>query len=238
MDRECVKVGLVALNQNLPADPRSKVCWDFSLDNMKKCAECTQLFLDILGVVAMVDGDKLQSKQPANYLEQNRDYNGWTHDVNRNVVLVWDTFGKTVDCVVNAPGSFHDSTSSWWGGIYDHFENLPDGCKCCCDSAQFYTKGKLDGKLVKTKEEFKEGLIRSSYDQSLTHLRQCSEWGNNTWIGGFRRLRTPLPTDNQRRGLIMWSSIYLHNWRTETMERNQILTCFEHINEEEVELDD
>ena len=108
--------------------------------------------------------------------------------MNRNVVLVWDVFGKIVDAAINAPGTFHDSRSAWWCKIFDHCRDLPDGYKCCCDDA-FYTQGDLMNKLVKTKEEFREGMIRSNYDQQLTHLRQCSEWGNNVLTGTFRILK-------------------------------------------------
>ena len=130
---------------------------------------------------------------------------------------------------MNAPGNFHDSRSASWCNIYDHIAALPNNFKVVCDDA-FQTKGSLTGKLVKTKEHFRgEGHTWSCYDQSLTHLRQCSEWGNNILTGVFRRLRTNLPTDNVRRAYIMWSCILLHNWRTETVGRNQIQTYFDEI---------
>ena len=109
-------------------------------------------------------------------------------------------------------------------------ERLPEGFKCCCDDA-FYTKGNLTNKLVKMKEAYVEGMVRSEYDAQLTHLRQCSEWGNNTLTGVFRRLRTKLPTNNIKRAKIMWSCIFLHNFRTETVGRNQIKTYFNYIND-------
>ena len=205
-----------------------KVFWDRSEEHLSRCAERTKLFLDISGVVAMVDGDKLGSKSPSDHLLQNRDYNGWTKDVNRNVVLVWDVFGKIVDAAVNAPGTFHDSRTAWWCKIYDRCKDLPKGYKCCCDDA-FYTKGELMNKLVKTKEEFREGELRSNYDQQLTHLRQCSEWGNQVLTGTFRILKGRLPTDNVKRAKILWACIYLHNWRTETVARNQITTYFNNL---------
>ena len=75
-----------------------------------------------------------------------------------------------------------------------------------------------------------EGRERDSYDQQLTHLRQCSEWGNNVLTGVFRRLRsTKLPVDNVKRAKIMWSAILLHNYRTNNVGRNQIKTYFDNI---------
>ena len=85
------------------ASMEGKVFWDRSPTNLEKCASLTSQFLDIEGVVAMVYGNKLVSFEPANNILQNRDYNGWTKDVNRNLILVWDPFGKIIDAGVNLP---------------------------------------------------------------------------------------------------------------------------------------
>ena len=69
---------------------------------------------------------------------------------------------------------------------------------------------------------------------SLTYLRQCSEWGKNILTEVFRRLRSLLPADNMARALIMWSCIYLHNYRTEIIGRNQNRTYFDKLVDEEV----
>ena len=73
---------------------------------MEKMAARTAMFLDIPGVVGMIDGRKMSSLYPEEFLEQNRDYNGWTKEVNRNVVLLWDPYRKIVDAVVNSPRNF------------------------------------------------------------------------------------------------------------------------------------
>ena len=139
-----------------------------------------------------------------------------------------DPLGKIVDVGLNCPGNFHDSRMAAWCHVYNHILALPAPYKVACDSA-FNTSGQLEGKLIKTKEEYKEGKQRSSYDQSLTHLCQCSEWGNNGLTGVFRSLRGKLPTDNVQRGYIVWCCVLLHNWRTETVGRNQIATYFNSI---------
>ena len=227
--QDYIILGMQAIVDALSSNDKAKVYWDRSIRGMKEAAKRTAQFLDIPNVVAMIDGNKLESFNPQDYLDQNRDWNGWTRDANRNLVLVWDPFGKIVDAAVNTPGNFHDSRAALWCNIYDHITSLPEGFKVVCDDA-FKTQGGLKGKLIKTKEEYKgDGHKRSSYDQTLTHLRQCSEWGNNILTGVFRRLRTNLPTDNIRRGYIMWTCILLHNWRTETVGRNQIRTYFDDI---------
>ena len=63
---------------------------------MQRCADRTAQFMECPNVVAMMDGDKLGSLAPDDSVLQNRDYNGYTKDVNRNIVLVWDPFGKIV----------------------------------------------------------------------------------------------------------------------------------------------
>ena len=128
------------------------------------------MFLDIEGVVGMLDGKKVVSLNPGICTEQNRDYNGWNSDVNRNLVLLWDAYGKIIDAAVNTPGNIHDSKSSLWCDIYEHIEKLPAGFKIVCDSA-FKTKGNLEGKIVKLKDEYILYEDKTEYEKQLTHLR-------------------------------------------------------------------
>ena len=107
----CIELGMAAI-LTLIDHHGCRVHWDRSIEHCSRVAERTKGFLDIEGVIGMIDGKKLRTLQPENELEQNRDYNGWTGDVNRNLVLVWDTYGKIVDAAVNVPGSFHDSKSA------------------------------------------------------------------------------------------------------------------------------
>ena len=226
----CTNIGIPILVKVLISNPKAKVFWDQSPEGLETEAERTKAFLDIPNVVGFIDGDKLCSLEPSDLYLQNRDYNGWTKECTRNIVLLWNTHGQIVDCVVNLPGNFHDLKSTKWGGMYNHIGKLPVPYKVCCDDA-FYTKDFLEGKLVKTKERYIEGEqnVRDGYDQSLTHLRQASEWGNNVLVGTFWRLKKKLPTDNKKRAYLMWACILLCNWRTETVSRNQIRTYFSKI---------
>ena len=224
--RRSVELGMVAIVSNMSHE-KMRIIWDRSQEGLAKMADRTKMFLDIPGVVGMIDGRKMSSLHPEKFLDQNRDYNGWTKEVNRNVVLLWDPCGMIVDAVVNTPGNFHDSKSTLWGNVYDHISTLPDGFKVVCDSA-FETRGFLSGKLVKLKNA-DGGFAETSYDKSLTHLRQSSEWGNGVLCNAWRRLRMPLPTNNTNRGLLLWSCILMHNFRTLTCDRNQIKTYFDNL---------
>ena len=232
--RDMVEVGCAAIIKGLINNTLAQVYWDRSEEGLKRVSDMTKMFSDIPGVVGMIDGKKLESFHPSNHLEQNRDYNGWHSTVNRNMVLLWDPRGKFFDAGINLPGNFHDSKGTLWCHIYDHIAALPEGYVVVCDSA-FNTGGNLKGKLVKLKEaptgDEEIAQEKSDYEKSLTHLRQCSEWGNNVLTGVFRRLRTKLPTDNVKRATIQWCCILLHNWRTETCDRNQIKTYFNNLNQ-------
>ena len=71
-------------------------------------------------VIEMIDVLKFESFEPSNYLEYNRDFNGWQSIVNKNLEVVWYPRGKVVDAGVNFHGNFHDSKSVVWHHAYDH----------------------------------------------------------------------------------------------------------------------
>ena len=99
---KCTEVGMCAIVKVLMTDARSRVYWDHSEAGMLKAADLTKAFAGLPGaVVAMIDGKKLEFLYPSDLSDQNRDYNGWTHDVFQNLVLVWDPEGKIVDVGVN-----------------------------------------------------------------------------------------------------------------------------------------
>ena len=224
--RNAIELGMVAIVANM-GHPKLRVFWDRSEEALERMSRKTAAFLDIPGVIGMVDGRKMTTLYPSGWLEQNRDYNGWTKEVNRNVVLLWSPDGLIIDAAVNCPGNFHDSKSTLWTGMYDHIAALPDGFIVVCDSA-FVCTGKMKGKLVKLRDD-KNGFAFTGFDESLTHLRQASEWGNGVLVNAFRRLRRPLPAENVRRAHILWSCILMHNYRTNTCDRNQIATYFNNI---------
>ena len=60
----------------------------------------------------------------------------------------------------------------------------PDGFKIVCDSA-FARKGALEGKIVKLKDDVTCYEDKTERERQLTHLRQCSEWGNQNLAGAF-----------------------------------------------------
>ena len=124
-----VVMGTKCLVHVLSDDRREKIYWDRSAESLEKSAKRTSGFMKIPGVVGMLDGMKRATSTLDDRKSQNRDYNGWTGDVNRNVLLLWDPFGKIIDAVVNTPGSYHDSRAALWGEIYNHISTLPKNYK-------------------------------------------------------------------------------------------------------------
>ena len=61
---------------------------DRSIDHYRNFAERTEMFLDIEGIIGMLDGKKQMNLQPGDVLDQNADYNGWTAYIDRNFILI------------------------------------------------------------------------------------------------------------------------------------------------------
>jgi hypothetical protein len=59
-----------------------------------------------------------------------------------------------------------------------------------------------------------------------TSLRQSAEWGMRGLQGTFSRLKTRLTSNKKKRGLLIASILYLHNFRTDLIGLNQIATVF------------
>ena len=63
-----------------------------------------------------------------------------------------------------------------------------------------------------------------------TSLRQASEWGMRGLQGTFPRLKKHLPSDKDKRWLVIECIIFVNNFRTSIIGRNQIATAeYEHV---------
>ena len=221
--------GMQVIVEVLYTNDRTKVWWhDMDIEYLQRCANRTRSFTEVENIVFTVDGFKLRTKNDENPRLQNRDYSGWYHDVFRCMVCVYDPFGKIIDAAVNMPGNFHDSMSSVQGHIYEHISRLPPGYRGVSDDA-LRTEGSLKDRILKASAFRDDEDNDTPKSTSLIHLRQPAEWGNNYIVSNFRRLKTELPTDHISRGWICWACILLSNWRTETMDRNQIDTYFSFV---------
>ena len=60
-----------------------------------------------------------------------------------------------------------------------------------------------------------------------TSLRQASEWGMRGLQGTFPRLKKHLPSDKDKRWLVIECIIFVNNFRTSIIGQNQIATVFD-----------
>ena len=91
-----VELGMNAIVNALFGHKYSRVKWDRSKEGLGFASNLTKYFVGLGGhVIAMIDGLKLETLNPTNSLDHNRDYNGWHSTVNRNLVLVFGAFSHS-----------------------------------------------------------------------------------------------------------------------------------------------
>jgi hypothetical protein len=177
-------------------------------------------------VAFAVDGCKMNIQASTNELIQSQYYNGWTHGHYVSNVFIFAPDGKIIGCVVNAPGSFHDSTISDHG-IYEKLEFLYEeyNAKTVADSAFIGTRPYLvlsgDDHVATTAQEV---LIK----KDATSIRQMAEWGMRQIKAKFPRLChgiIPLEDAGQRR-IDISLMVRLYNHQVQTIGMNQILSTF------------
>ena len=100
-----VELGMSVIIKVLMNDERARVVWDRSVANLEHTSSLTNCFFGLPGkIVGMIDGTKIDTYTPGDWLEQNRDYNGWKGNHQRNLMLLWDPKGKIIDAAVKLSG--------------------------------------------------------------------------------------------------------------------------------------
>jgi hypothetical protein len=86
---------------------------------------------------SVADGLKLHLQKSGNNAIQNMFYNGWHHDHYVTNLFVFSMDGMIIACLLNAPGSVHDSSLAYWGNVYDKLDEVYQrtGARCVVDSA-------------------------------------------------------------------------------------------------------
>ena len=163
-------------------------------------------------------------------IEQNKNYNGYRHDIHLNNVLAFAPTGKIIYAALNYPGSWHDSQVA--EGLVE-IVIATIGAFCMCVDQGFPRSGELFEKFVgpiskKAKKQLNPLLrdLLMARSGLFTSLRQAAEWGMRALQGSFSRLKARLSSDKKKRGMIVLSIILLHNFRTEYVGLNQIATVF------------
>jgi hypothetical protein len=179
-------------------------------------------------VWCFADGLKLPLQQAGNAAVQDMFYNGWTHGHYVTNLFVYCPDGTVCACVLNAPGSMHDSELANIGGVYTKLQSVYDltGGKCVMDSA-FCARG----------NDFVIKSVRNPLDaetaeemlmfQQATSVRQAAEWGMRAFQGSFPRLKSTMHYEEYglRRDILNFV-VLLYNYRANTVGLNQIRTTF------------
>ena len=179
-------------------------------------------------VYCVADGVKLLLESTDNDLVQSMLYNGWTHDHYVTNLLVFAPDGTIIDCVLNCPGSMHDSELAYFGGVYDRLRDHYNrhGGKCVMDSA-FCSRG--NAFVIKSAQDVTLGEDANEYTmlREATSMRQAAEWGMRALQGSFPRLKARLKyEENGERKCIIQCIMLVYNFRARYCGINQIRTTF------------
>lgn len=172
-----------------------------------------------------MDGLRLSSEAPGNYVDQSNYYNGWKHNHCIASIFVFAPDGTVVYMVTNCAGSQHDSTLADLGGICDKLRVLYEdtGVKCCVDSA-FSTKQRPY--LIKSAQS-PENPEDERFCEQATSMRQSAEWGMRLLQSSFPRMKDRMiikDTIETRKNIKLFA--LLSNFRSNCVGINQIRNVY------------
>jgi DDE superfamily endonuclease len=215
---------LLALRKHPKA--RVEIPTDEKIEKLKAAAaERHSLLTD---VYCVLDGLKLYFEQCEDLDEQCMYYNGWKCDHFIGNLFAFSIDGLIISCVVNAPGSLHDSTIAEMGGLYDQLSAVYERTagKCCVDSAFSSSTHPF---LIKSSQNVLRGnnpndlLIQTQ----ATSLRQAAEWGMRAIQSAFPRLKDRIRYENNgERQVYLQLVPLLYNFRTNFVGLNQIQNTY------------
>lgn len=183
-------------------------------------------------VYCFADGLKLTLEAASGVNIQGMYYNGWTHDHYITNLFVFSICGRIIACVVNAPGSLHDSTLATWGGVYQKLHDAFDatGGMCCVDSA---FQSSNNDYLIKSAQDTTKAVTQRDFDiiRQATSLRQAAEWGMHAIQSSMPRLRDRFlyeeeEKEHREREVIMKLVPLLYNFRLEFVGLNQLRNTY------------
>jgi len=175
-----------------------------------------------------VDGLKLRLQQSGDYHLQNQFYNGWCSNTYINCVFVFAPDGRIRLCVINAPGTFHDSTIADYG-IYERMEEIFDrsGGRIVVDSAFKMSQRDYLIRSAQTVNSSDEDIHR--VNRAATSVRQLSEHGMRMIQGQFPRFKDNIrfdAHDSTDRRISLHLMVMLYNFQTTKIGINHMLNSF------------
>ncbi|KAF5371930.1 hypothetical protein D9757_011485 [Collybiopsis confluens] len=154
------------------------------------------------GAFGSIDGLSLAVQVSEDPELENATYNGWKTDHRITNVLMFSPKGTIIDCVLNAPGSWHDAHTA--KPIFERLRSdVPSGFYVVSDTAFPRGPAAIQGKIqapMKGGERIPADPVQQEQamarNRQLLSYRQTAEWGMRIMQGSFGRLRVPLPISN------------------------------------------
>ena len=207
-----LKFGRKVLLYVLSRDYRAKVTLPTDDETIFFCHVIQTKYENLPNVWGASDGLKLLIQEPIDDRKQNQLYNGWKHTHNINCVFVFSPDGKIRLALLNAPGTFHDSTMADYG-IYEGMERVFNrtGAKVVVDSA--FNIGRRNFLLKSSQQDpmDDEGL---RVNRAATSVRQLSEWGMRMIGRSCSCLKDPLLyKEKNDRMVILHLMVHLYNFQ-------------------------
>jgi hypothetical protein len=189
---------------------------------------CKPLIDDVIG---FMDGVSLPTKCTSEETKQNAMYDGYTCDTTVNNILAYGPDGKVFLSALNFPGSWTE------GKLSVHFiefiKQKIGRYKIPVDQGfprQVEAYGILVGPISRrTARRLHRDVCNYLLKISNIHtsLRQASKWGMRGLQGSFSHLKRRLPSDDNKRRLVLETIVFVHNLQTDIDGMNQIKTVFD-----------
>ena len=224
--------GHLVLQKVWPNIPESQVSFPQDHEILTFSKIVTTQYPSLPGAFAMVDGLKLLIHTSGDKVTDNAYYNGWTCDHYVSSLFMFVPDGTICFCVLNCPGSWHDSFVAHIGNFYATLKSkLPKGFFVVADSA--FPVAKELCEVIKRPPKANEKFTKSAMGLSdrqiadLVSIRQGSEWGMRALQGAFPRLTARFVWETKGiRRVVLHNIVHLFNLRTRRIGFNQIRTVW------------
>jgi hypothetical protein len=167
---------------------------------------------------------------------QNAYYNGWTCSHYCSCILAFALNGTIMHAILNAPGSWHDSTIA--EPLYDQLlYHTPPGYRVISNTAFPCKSARLQKRIlapVKRGNQLPDDSVEFArlqlLNEQLVSARQAAEWGMCSIQGSFARLKLPLPATDHEYWLNMLQVICrLHQLRCWSVGINQTANVYQSV---------
>jgi hypothetical protein len=173
-------------------------------------------------VFGFLDGCNLPIERHVDLAMQHKFYNPYKQGEVVGNLFVWGPDGCIIHAYYNAPGVIHDSVLAY--DSYELMESVPAPYALVADHA-FQSSG-VRIICTSTAQASSRDCGEQERSRQVASLRVAAEWGNSALQLAYMRLTIPLPANADYRYAILRCCLHLHNYRTRTVEINQIRTVY------------